>query len=441
MTSDLKLAKIGQTLYRDVIGCLEKHSFVALLGPRHGAKTFVLEQLQRIAEAEAKSTAPCIVPLIAVDLESLGAKGIVATLTDALGLNTSSKSAHARPLAVAIVELLSERLNRHPNQEIWLFFQDLIVFPRDQVFQVLGALDDIRCNFPSIVARLSVVMTGSAELLPLCHGPNALLPSVVCYIAPQMDAECAFHYVCECRRRIRGGPLSASPPSREECFRTEITEDAFRYLYEQSSGSAHLMQELLFAVSRPPFYSDQVGLDEPWRRESMEHYLDHYLNTFMAGDYYIRQTLFDVEADPAHFDLLMAVLNAGMARRPISDEIARFVQSGLPHPTEVNGILSHRPDGTPCISSPLLERFLQREYSTQHVADVYALQGRWNEVRKYCNKASEIGERPLSGPAGSRLRQVIQSWRNRLLDSTHKNKEAVTDHFLWGMKHLYGFTS
>lgn len=427
---------IGEDLFRELLALLRQNEHVALLGPRHGAKALVLEKLQERSQTPELPAHehPCILRLIWDRFETCNEEEFLVELHRHLA-QTLQISVPRGPsigrLSGRILDILLAAIAQIPKpRPLWIFIQDIIGFPKPIARQLLEA---IRAAYydETLRYRTAVVVTGSADFVHLTYGPNSPFNHARHILVGPMDRAFARSYFCE-RRAYNFHTTCPGIQCPDACM--EITDDAFDYLYEQTGGSAHLIQELIVAVMRHPFNSIRIPMSRPWTLEQTRQHIHLYRETFMPYDHLLRMTVREIEAEPEAFDLLLAVLQQSEAiiPPPAVHEPCRL---------EVCGFVRLHGDRLR-IASPMLRDFLLRVLTPRHIGDVLASQGRWEEAwARYRGVPRGRYERSIAGHARFRLVQVLLDWQAHLLNEAHQGVESVVRHFLNGARHLLGFDS
>ncbi|NIA12596.1 MAG: GAF domain-containing protein [Nitrospiraceae bacterium] len=421
-------SQIGSDLFDLLLGRLESGSHLALLGPRNSGKALVLEELAQRSLRQPEPVRPQVVRLMWDDFRTMGEERFVRTLAQRLGVEARSLGGAATPLSGKL-DRLFERLLRNRLRPLWLFVQDILGFPVPIARELLNAFH--QCKAGSFQERLAVVVTGSADFIPLTYGQLSPYRHAEQFVLRGTDRDYAARFYC-CRRMRQRGELTADPdvPPEQIDLDREITPKAFDYLYEQTGGCIHLIQEIVVTAARHPYTLQHFELGGRWNLQQTRTCVKSFVESSMQNDFFCRMALREVEHMPESFELLMQVLREGKAPLP----------GAQPHQLEVSGLLRRERDGMAVVFSPIWHRFLKRSVNGRHVADVYAWQRQWDKAWA-CYRRLPAAQRfrPVSGHATFRLRSVLSRWRNSFAAFVDDGPEAVCEQFYLGAKYLLGF--
>ena len=421
-------SQIGNDLFDLLTGRLESGSHVALLGPRSSGKALVLEELAQRTLRQPEWARPQVVRLMWDDFRTMGEDRFLRTLAERLGVEGRSFGGRAMPLSGKLERLL-ERLLCNRLRPLWLFVQDILGFPVPIARELLSAFHQSKTS--AFQERLAVVVTGSADFIPLTYGQLSPYRHAEQFVLRGTDRDYAARFFC-CRRMRQRGELAADPdvPPEAIVLDREITPKAFDYLYEQTGGCIHLIQEIVVTAARHPYTLQHFKLGGRWNLQQTRACVKHFVESSMTNDFFCRMALREVEHTPESFELLMQVLRDGNAPLP----------GAQPHQLEVSGLLRRERDGTGVVFSPIWLRFLKHLMNGRHEADVYAWQRQWNKAWACYRKLPAAQRfRPVSGHATFRLRSVLSRWRNSFANFVDDGPEAVCEQLYLGAKHLLGF--
>ena len=306
MTAQTTWCQLDDNLLNQLFNQMEHGEQIAVLGPRQGAKALIIERLMAHAEKLALPSRPQIVRLIWDQFEVCDPEQFIKRLADTLEVAPPTFS-DGQHLAPAILKMLQDAVAC--GRPIWIFLQDVVGFPKRIARQILQALEECQDD-EALKGRVAALVTGSAEFLPLLYGSEVLYPRASKIVLTGMAYEFAWDYFCERRQYVLGVRKPVPSPQEERnVFRAEeIHGDAFTYLYEQTGGHAHLIQELLVGVVRHPFNSKEPWLQRPWDLESTKRYIELCMEIYLPYNYILRTTLREVESNAEHAALLLRVL-------------------------------------------------------------------------------------------------------------------------------------
>lgn len=427
--------EIGESLFAELLALLRNNEHIALLGPRQGAKSLILERLQEKSQRPdlPERERPYILRLIWDQYEACSEdeflNGFRAQLERELHISLPPEPNPQGRLSGRMLDALTAAVAQtRYGLPLWLFFQDIIGFPKPIARQALEAIRAVSYD-DTLRHRTAVIVTGSSDFTHLTYGPNSPFNHARHFVIGSMDKEFAHAYFCE-RRAYTLGLFQTNGRPVDVC--EEIEADAFEFLYEQTGGNSHLLQELIVAVTRHPFNSVKIPMSRPWTLEETKRHVLHYRDTFMPFDHHLRVTLREIEAERESFDLLLKVLNT-------PDQVCGLAPGAEPVRLEVCGFVKREGE---CVrvSSPMLREFLLRTLTPRHIGDVLASQERWDKAwEQYRLLPRGQHERSISGHPRFRLMQVLLDWQAHLLNQAHEGVESVVRHFLNGARYLLGF--
>jgi hypothetical protein len=156
----------------------------------------------------------------------------------------------------------------------------------------------------------------------------------------------------------------------------------------------------------------------------------------MEQDYFTRLGLRDIERDPQVFDRLLRVLHEGDGQIALPNE--------TPDVLELTGVVRKDSAGKAVVSCGIWRTFLQARNTRFHQADVYALQGRWEQAwTAYGDSNSPPARfaRPVSGADAVRLDVILLRLAGSLVDEISQGPLAVWLRLFRGLQQLLGFQS
>jgi hypothetical protein len=243
-----------------------------------------------------------------------------------------------------------------------------------------------------------------------------------------MDNETALDFFCR-RRAGKCSPLPQESNQLPAAERRDIDPDAFEYLYQQTGGQAHFIQEIVVSVMRHPLVLPAVVLAGCWNRKQVQSLIDAFVNEHMPHDHFSRMVLREVERDIKSYDLLLNVLKG---KKPV--EVRALT------PLEVQGFIRRDATGKATISCPVWQTFLHRSLTRQRIADEHACQNRWELAwEEYGAIPPAQRDRPVSGDARFRLRSLLRVWSDSLWNLVPQGPEAVCKQFYCGARYILGF--
>lgn len=426
---------IGENLFSNLLNLLvgSPHKHIALLGPRQGGKSLVLEELIQRARLKDESVRPFVVTLADDALKKLSHDAFVLEVAKKLEVSTIPKWSIDTPLSGKLERLFRVAAKGH-RTSLWLFVRDILGFSAPVARELLHAFQ-LCAEDHFLRERIAVVVTGSADFLPLTYGDMSPYRHAERFLVYGLDKPCAEEFYCRRRIRQRGhiGILRGARGATVD-IRREINKDAFAHLYKETGGNPHLLQEIVVTACRHPYTLQEFKLYDTWNLEQTKACIDNFRSIFMPSDFYCRMTIKEIEHKNDSFDLLLEVLQKGDSKVTIP--------SSRPHHLEVCGLIRRDDRHKAYIASPIWRRFLEEELRDQLVADAYAWQHRWEKVWKHYEELSQDQrDRPVSDRATYRLRSVLSAWDDSVMDQVGNGPDAVWKQFAPGAQYLLGFDS
>jgi len=424
---------IGEAFISELIDQLTQGHHVALLGPRQGGKALVLEELMRRSQIIQGADRPKVVRLIGNEFRKFGEVRFLHYLAKRLEVEKTVSTNTNRPLSGKLEDLFKMAVNMYGQPPVWIFVQDILSFPtqiaRDLLYAFQFCHDD-----PQLRSRIAVVVTGSADFVHLTYEQLSPYRHAQKFLVCGLDEKYAAAFFYHRRTRQRGeekhdegmAPININTAQ-------EITPDAFQYLYTQTGGNPHLIQEIIITAARHSHMRPPPELTGRWNLKQTKACIKNFALTFMPNDYFCRIILREIERLPGAFDLLLEVLGKG-------DGNVQIPQRKSPHPLEVYGVVRRDKYRKAFIASPLWRCFISTVLTPRHIADVYADQHRWEEAwKQYQALPLEQRDRPLSSHATFRLRSILPSWEDSLVDQVAGGPDIVNKQFFQGTQYLLGF--
>ncbi len=416
----------------DQANLLADGEHIALLGPRHGGKALVLAELQR--RANLGDHPPTILRLMWDEFPHDKEAAFLNALSGELGVERPVSTGPGR-LASVLTDLFLQGA-RSAGSPLWVFVQDVLGFPNLIARELLMAFQACRAR-EDLRRRFAVVVTGGNDLRHLTYGYNSPYRHARQILMTGLDEVSALAFFCRRRQRQKGLPgldQGLAPVSAEEANQ-EITSKAFQYLYKQTGGQAHLLQELVLTTARHPYTLSSVELARCWDLPQCEQCVETFLRVHLGNDYFTRLAMTDIERDPAVFDTLLQILDNGDGYVEMPGD--------MPDPLELNGVVRRDAFRKAFISCDIWRTFLKKYHSPLHRADVFALQGGWKRAWTAYGDPDAPPlrySRPIAGVDAENLQVVLSRWASSLLDYIPLGTEAVCSQFFQGAHFLLGFT-
>lgn len=422
---------ISKTFFDDLRLRLQAGCHVALIAPRQSAKAVVLFEIKRQAEGFPKHDRPQVVILRATDLSKLRTEEFVAAIAKALGVRLPQNLEDA-PLPQKLLELIRSKIESDATRRsLWFFVQNLTELPWPHaralltVFQEAAEDDDLK-------RRLSVVVTGSRELVPLTYSDNSPYRHSEKYFLIGLDRDYTEKFF---RARLAGASLfhgfQTIPYSRE----LDIEPDALELLWKETGGYAKFIEEIAVVTKRP---GPNPGNDSNrWTVDRIQQLIELFVKEYILKEYDCGLSLREVEQDSLAWERLQQLVDCS------PDGIA--LDGHGPHSLDIAGIVRRDPKNTnrAYVSSPIWERYLHERLviQRQHRADTYALLGNWDKAWSlYESERSSISERVLDGIERYSLNHVLDAWEQSLIDKIRRGPAEVLTLFSNGARHLLGFS-
>ena len=414
-------------LFVELMALLQKGEHIAILAARHSGKALVLYELRRLAALLEDADKPHVVLLRLLDCGTDSEPEFLDKLCQHLEINPAELIGHEElPLAAKIVVLLRASLSAR-RVPLWLFLQNITEANGPLARGLLTALQEAFAD-PEMQGRLSAVITGSQEFVPLTYQENSPFRHARKFFLRGFDRELTRRFF---RARIVGHSLSDGFLDAPGGKNTILTEEALDLLYQKTGGYARFIEEIVLTANRPGTAAESTGRNEEWSAERIERLVEKFLKEHVMFEPYCKLSLRDVERDHEAWDLLQTLF---FSRQPIK------LSSRQPHLLETSGIARRKEGGEVVISSPMWERFLKDLLGPRRRADVYARLGEWETAWElYAQTDASDCDRPLDGEERYMLDRVIGDWTDSLVDYGARGADEVVSFFLEGVRHLFGF--
>jgi signal transduction histidine kinase len=418
-----KRDQIGELLFEHVIDRLSDNGQIALLGPRNGGKSMVLHGIHsRIKNAE-KRPIPRLIWLSYDPADNRHEDPVSRKIHGMLAGRSPGETSISLSGRIK-QEIISAVLQS--NTPVWFFVSDILGFPAPSARALLTALqackDDSQTN-----TRMAAVVTGSADFIPLTHTQDSPFHHAEKIILHGMDKQSAREFV-RSRQQLRC--TCNSTPENLTNTLCQITDDAFDYLYEQTRGQPHLMQEILASPYRWPWQFNPIG---GWNRPQMLTAVRDFTRKGMANDLICRATMREIQRDPHAYDYLVKLVHQGGSDKgvPPGEYLDKLEVSGLVIVDEDNNVR---------IACPAWNSFLRETLTRQMIADEHAFQDRWIDAwKEYEHIPSHLRDRPISGDARFRFRSLITVWKESIWKCVPNGPTSVYRQFSQGARRLLGF--
>jgi signal transduction histidine kinase len=426
------MREISEPLLAELMGHLRDEAHLAIIAPRQSGKALVLHELRRRALLEPGMT-PRVVVLRALNFTLDSPEGFLRQLAECLVPARAQQeplTVDASNLRAAVVDVI-EAACRADRAPLWLFVQSIPEFPAPWARALLSAFQHFSEEGWAAL-RLSVLVTGCHDLVPLTYDQNSPYRHARKYFLTGLDRELTRRYFV---LRVRGEPLDQGFLTSDDDSAALLSEDALDVLYQQTAGYARFIEEVVLTASRPGMHGRRPSDGVAWTVAQIENLIDCFVREHLAFEPYCRLSLEEIERDRQSWDTLVALLR--IPAEPIT------VPSSSPQRIETAGIARRDDRGVLRLASPMWERYLERVMTREHRADVLALQLRWDEAWElYETIAAADCDRPLDGKPRYYWRRVVRNWEESLIDAaTTESQKPIEDawrFFSEGMKHLYG---
>lgn len=416
---------ISQPLFADLESHLSRGMSVALLGPRGAGKGFVLGQLAHRARQANQRT----IEIDLLGLREATLERFVETLAAQCAESPPTLDRGQR-LGGVLEDLLKAAAFR-TGRLAWLLVRGLLDIPVPFARAVLEALQACRSE------HVGVIVTGTADFVPLTYGSNSPFRDVPQFVIKGMDVDTTGAYVVSRK-------LSETLIGKMEEFADNITQhidrDALEFLHHCTDGYMHFVQEIIVAAKRHPVPDTAKQMEDRWSKELVTGLIENYFKHHIETNLFLREVLRAVERHPAGFDTLLRLYESDGAAQDLPPLLGTVNEYDL----EVSGIVKPKGRGQVVFSSPLWQRYLSKVISPLYVADVYARQKRWEEAwEKYAGLSPEQRDRPATGDGECRWQASVVSWENSFLAKAAEKdgKAAVYRQFLASLRYLFGFDS
>jgi signal transduction histidine kinase/GAF domain-containing protein len=424
---------IGKPLLKELLNLLKNGEQIALLGPRRCGKALILQRLINIGEKIKGVNKPKIIKLIWDDYRKCSANEFAKEVAKRMKLPPPDRLSSGMRLSGKLETMINKAVSED-FQPLWIFVQDIVGFPVSIARELLYALQACYHN-PVLKNRIGAIVTGSCDFIPLTYEQLSPFYHAKKIIIVGMTKEFAKILFYDRRLRLRGEkmPEEFMKPKEKE-FEKEITSEGFSYLYKQTGGSPHLIQEIVLATGRHSSALKSIVVSKRWEKKQIQAYIEHFVEVDMPNDFYCRMAIMEIARQPEAFDLLLKIREEGYGKYKYS--------LNLPDKLEIAGLIKRDTKGKYSITCPVWHKFLQFFLTPRYIADIYACQHRWENAWKvYRSLPSEQRYRSISGDTVFRLRSVLSAWEDSFLDQAFKSSEAVWKQFILGIQYLLGFDS
>jgi signal transduction histidine kinase/GAF domain-containing protein len=422
--------RIGEALVGEIEELLHQGEHVALLGSREGGKSLVLSELEYRVCSWPERKRPKLIYLDGRNQDLATVEGFIRTIASRLESPHCGTVPQGTRISGIVFDLVRDALRRD-HRPLWLFVRDLLDLPVSLVRGLLEALQTLHEDI-DIGRRVGAAITGGIDFVPLTYGGVSPFRHALKFLLTGFEIRHAGLFFA--RRRIcqRGGGKVAERAGFEEVDAAkEIEEDALKFLYDQTAGNGHLIQQIVVRIPgypRPPRIEQIEGR---WTLPETKVFVEHFLHAHMPDDFHVRMAVRDVKRDPPAFELLTTILAKGDGKVRIGDP--------RPHTVELAGLAYRDSQGFASIASPLWHAYLNSSLSACHVADTYACQRLWGKAwPAYVPVSDASRNRPLTGDAADRLREVLVDWEDSFVDRISAGPEAVCKQFFQGARFLLG---
>ncbi len=428
MESDGSHRYIGRAFLQELTRDLLSGEHIALLGPRGSGKALVVEELANRAQAIGRT----IIQLPTGNRRRFDLPGVVKEIATQVGLPAPMVD-EEDGAALPIEDLLRSAV-RQAKHGVSFFASNLVQHPTSLVRGLLGALQ--ACATDPVTERsLSVVITGNGDFVHLTYAPNSPYRYAKKYVIRGLDREAIPLFVKSVRlgRKLLGGFDDPPPPPEHS-----LDAAAVDLLFEETGGYLHLITDILTTRVRHAAFCDGEPIGA-WSFDDIKRLIREYQARSLWRDDRLRLSLRSVERSAVDFDLLHEVVRRGSATRPLDDPLDW--RSGIA--PEVSGLVRLDEDVVR-VACPIIGRYLEEIFKDdRYVADVLALQGRWDRAWGYYEKVpTDRRERPASGDGEAHFRAVVRAWEDEFIAHS-ANEEApkarVFEHFERGACLLLGF--
>ena len=420
---DIERKEIGFQLFDEITKILKQGDIIALLGPRMGGKGLVLQEVKsRIPENEF--------------------------LVAELNWRKPTYYRGSDIISQLIKELKIEENFYRDIQDIR--FQEKISYIIKEAYSIYGKkicfLVEGILNIPSYYARkfltclvtlsqfaggggipISAAITGSADFLPLCMGLHSPLRHQKRFLTVHLEKEYS-------RKFFETSQISPF----------EIENDAFDYLYEQTSGSPHLIHSFVKAIEDENRFKEQKNI-VPCTLSSVKEELEQIIEEALISDITLRALVQEIGHKQTDFDEALHLINAPLDKGIEISKISEIIGAQ----GDINDCLLRLEvsefarisddDLRVLFSSPVMAGVMKQMLNKSFVCDSYIAQGRWEIAwKEYEGLDIDLIERPISGPPRFRQRDLIPFWSDHLFLCAHKGTEEVLKEFVYGTKYLLG---
>jgi signal transduction histidine kinase/PAS domain-containing protein len=413
---------IGKALITELQRGLAAGILYALLGQRHGAKSWVIELLIAEINCIPQQNRPRTVQLEWNLNQTRSQEEFLHHLAELLRLPSSNRPDSDARLSGCIEALFTEALEAD-GRPVWVFVQDVLGLPKQIARELLAAFNALHEQLAEKghKRKFGVVVTGSSDVTSLTIGPNSPFRHATTLVVRGLDVEYGRTFFIDRRKHLFS--VSTDP---------DVPDEVYAYLYKVTEGNPHLLQELATAPAHHPWVSPDGG-DVYQTVRGAEHMVAHYIEKFMGDDHFSTCMVRETQRNFEWFEIVLKVLN---------NEGYRFPK-GNPHGLEICGLLAREKDRSARFSCEMIHKFVEQCLNLRHVADIYTSLRRWDlawpAYERMELEAPNLIDRPMSGYAWEHLDASIMVWKDHLMDEAQRSVADVVNHFMKGMRHLFYF--
>lgn len=416
--------KISRELIIEQFELLKRGNDLAIVAPPRAGKSLVLFEMRRLATCIEGIDRPRVKMIRSSSFQGNNPREFVACLAGILEVPAPA-SVHPDGDIADDIEPVIRSFCLKDLHPAWLFIQNVTEFAGAyrrallMAIQVLAADEDVR-------GRLSVLITGSKEFVSLTYGDNSPFRHAKRYFLTGFDKQLS---VCILESRLLKDGVQKGLHWNDLAIAGVIDDSLANLLYEETRGQLYFIDAIAKELRQ------QIGgVGTTSSTADLMAYLSKAIDGNLMSDQDAQRYLIDVESDERAWDDLIRLTSEDATIKVRSREV--------PQTLETSGLAVRNDDGDLALSSPLWAKQLRRILKKRRVADVYALQDRWEEAwLRYKRQRAADCYRPMIGPPRIYLNDVIAKWRESLFDLAIRDDCAVVDQFAQGLEHLLGFAS
>ena len=327
------IREIGAEFLKEITKGFSRGNHIAILGPPESAKSLLLDELAN--EAHGRK----IVRLFwnsKMDGETL-----LREVSGQLGIEV--EQGKHRSLGGTLADAL---LRAGKEEKLGVFVQDIVGFPAPIARALLNALLRTKKDLEN-ENGIAAVITGGGDFKDLAFSKDSpYAPHLTRYVSISLSRDWAAAFYMRIRKLQLGEAIPTSIQAEE--LKEVDDQEAFDYLYEQTGGNPHFIQEIVLNSIKHSYKEGHLSLRKVLNLSIMVKIVKRYLKLCMESDFIVRGLVRSVEYNDTAFKQLTQLLK---------EDTSLSVLGNDPSFLEVAGIARRDISGTLFFSCPLWRNF------------------------------------------------------------------------------------